>query len=178
MPPALLRLAYVSEFLLALIAALMLWSQVGGQGHLDLMPWYDKLSLSVALALVTVLGTISATTHERAWNAKTFAFLLMALLIAGAMAALTYYYHVHEEDDDEGDGTNVAGVMLNAPLPDGRGSLTPILSRAREQRLRKEASRPLLLVAAQLGRSATTVACRAATTGSGRCRQQAGGLGA
>jgi hypothetical protein len=48
MPPALHRLAYVAEFLLALIAIWTLWSQVGGQGHLDLMPWYDKLGLSVA----------------------------------------------------------------------------------------------------------------------------------
>src|SRR5712691_4430075 len=100
MTPVLLRLAYVAEFLLALIAALMLWSQVGGQGHLDLMPWYDKLGLSVALALVTVLGTVSAVGHERAWNGRTLAFLLMALLIAGAMDAVTYYYHVHEDDND------------------------------------------------------------------------------
>ena len=43
MPPNLLRLAYVSEFLLALLAILSLWSEVGGQGPLDLMPWYTKL---------------------------------------------------------------------------------------------------------------------------------------
>jgi len=134
MPPVLLRLAYVSEFLLALIATLMLWSQVGGQGHLDLMPWYDKLSLSVALALVTVLGTMSAVAHERAWNARTVAFLLMALLIAGAMAALTYYYHVHEDEDNDGGNANIAAVTLEAPLPYDRGSLNhgkP--SRARQQ---------------------------------------------
>jgi cytochrome bd-type quinol oxidase subunit 2 len=137
MPPVLLRLAYVSEFLLALIAALMLWSQVGGQAHLDLMPWYDKLSLSVALAVVTVLGTMAAAAHERAWNARTVAFLLMALLIAGAMAALTYYYHVHEDDDEGGGDSNVAVVSVKAPLPYGRGSVgrckTPIPSRARQQ---------------------------------------------
>ena len=127
MPPLLLRLAYVSEFLLALIAALMLWSEVGGQGHLDLMPWYDKLSLSLALALVTVLGTMSAAAQERAWNARTSAFLLMGLLIAGAMAALTYYYHLHEEDDEGGGDANVAAVILEGPLPDGRGSVTPSL---------------------------------------------------
>jgi hypothetical protein len=126
MPPLLLRLAYVSEFLLALIAALMLWSEVGGQGHLDLMPWYDKLSLSLALALVTVLGTMSAAAQERAWNARTFAFLLMGLLIAGAMAALTYYYHLHEEDDESGGDANVAYVIHEGPLPYGRGSVTPI----------------------------------------------------
>lgn len=117
MPPALHRLAYVAEFLLALIAIWTLWSQVGGQGHLDLMPWYDKLSLSVALALVTVLGTMSATEHERAWNARTLALFLMALLIAGAMAALTYYYHVHEDDEDGDGDANVATITLEVPLP-------------------------------------------------------------
>ena len=115
MPPVLVRLAYVSEFLLALIAALMLWSQVGGQGHLDLMPWYDKLSLSVALSLVTVLGTIAASSQERAWNGRTIAFLLMALLIAGAMAALTYYYHVHENDDGGDGDANVAAIIRRGP---------------------------------------------------------------
>src|SRR5579863_7216338 len=145
MPPALHRLAYVAEFLLALIAVWTLWSQVGGQGHLDLMPWYDKLGLSVALALVTVLGTMSAAAHERAWNARTLAFFLMALLIAGAMAALTYYYHVHEDDEDGDGDANVATDILGAPLPyprdgqAGRGSVsrcklgTPIPSRARQQ---------------------------------------------
>ena len=83
MPPYLLRLAYMSEFLLALVAVLMLWSQVGGQGHLDLMPWYTKLGLTVGLALVTVMGTVSAVAHERAWNAKTIACLLLALMLAG-----------------------------------------------------------------------------------------------
>src|SRR5579863_770716 len=139
MPPALHRLAYVAEFLLALIAVWTLWSQVGGQGHLDLMPWYDKLGLSVALALVTVLGTMSAAAHERAWNARTLAFFLMALLIAGAMAALTYYYHVHEDDEDGDGDANVATDILGAPLPYSRGSV----------RVREKALPPLLLVAAQ-----------------------------
>ena len=110
MPPALQRLAYMAEFLLALIAVWTLWSQVGGQGHLDLMPWYDKLGLSVALALVTVLGTISAVTRERAWNARTLVFLLMAVLIATAMGVITYYYHVHEDDEGADDGQSVAAL--------------------------------------------------------------------
>jgi hypothetical protein len=38
-----LRLAYATQFLIALIAVYVLWSQVGGQSHLDLMPWYLKL---------------------------------------------------------------------------------------------------------------------------------------
>jgi len=33
----LLRLAYATQFLIALIAVFVLWSQVGGQSHLDYM---------------------------------------------------------------------------------------------------------------------------------------------
>jgi len=39
-----LRLAYATQFLIALIAVFVLWSEVGGQVHLDLMPWYFKLA--------------------------------------------------------------------------------------------------------------------------------------
>ena len=110
MPPFLLRLAYVSEFLLALVAILTVWSQVGGQGHLDLMPWYTKMALTTGLGLVTVAGTASAVAHERAWNAKTIACLLLALVLAVAMGGVTYYYHLHENDDDDSsdDGSGVA----------------------------------------------------------------------
>ena len=44
-----LRLAYTTQFLIALIAVFVLWSQVGGQSHIDLMPWYFKLGLGVLL---------------------------------------------------------------------------------------------------------------------------------
>jgi len=106
----------MSEFLLALLSILELWSQVGGQGHLDLMPWYTKLLFTVGLALVTVAGTASAVAHERAWNAKTMACLLLALMLALGMAGVTYYYHLHENDDnDAGDSDDVSRSMLILP---------------------------------------------------------------
>jgi hypothetical protein len=112
MPPYWSRLAFITEFLLALVAVLEVWSEVGGQNHLDLMAWYAKLSLTVGLALVTVLGTMAAVSHERAWNAKTIACVLLAILIAGAMAAATYYVHVHENDDSgDSDDDSVALLM-------------------------------------------------------------------
>src|SRR5215475_417172 len=107
MPSYLVRLAYISEFLLAIVAILELWSQIGGQGHLDMMPWYVKLGFVLALALATVAGTVSVVSHERIWNAKTIACVLIALMLTGAMGAVTYYFHVHENDDtgngEEGD---------------------------------------------------------------------------
>lgn len=100
-----LRIAYVCEFLLALLAISVVWGQVGGQDHLDLMPWYDKFVLIFALALVTVVGTVAAVSLERAWNGITIACLLMALLILCAMGAVTYYYHAHEDQDQDTDNT-------------------------------------------------------------------------
>jgi len=96
----LLRLVYIGEFLIAVIAILSAWSQIGGQDHLDLMPWYVKLGLTGALALITVMGTSAAISHADAWNAKTIAFVILGLLVACAMGLTTYYYHLHENDED------------------------------------------------------------------------------
>jgi hypothetical protein len=104
-----LRIAYVCEFLLALLTISVVWSQIGGQDHLDLMPWYDKFVLIFTLALATVTGTVAAVSRERAWNWISIACLVMAVLIMGVMGAVTYYYHVHEDQDQ--DSQNTAGVV-------------------------------------------------------------------
>ena len=98
MPPYILRLAFMIEFLVALVAIPETWN-LGGQGHLEYMPWYAKVGFVVGLALVTVMGTASAMAHERAWNAKTMACLLLAAMLASGMGATSYYYHLHENDD-------------------------------------------------------------------------------
>ena len=87
------------EFLVALVAIFETWSMVGGQSHLDLMPWYIKLLFVLGLAIVTVMGSAAAVSHERGWNAKTVTCVLLALMIATGMGAATYYYHLHENDD-------------------------------------------------------------------------------
>jgi hypothetical protein len=99
MPPYITRYALMIEFLVALVAIFETWSMAGGQGHLDLMPWYAKLGFSLGLALVTAMGTSAAMSHEKAWNAKTIACLMLALLIMAGMGATTYYWHLHENDD-------------------------------------------------------------------------------
>ncbi|MEO8049977.1 MAG: hypothetical protein ABI833_06130 [Acidobacteriota bacterium] len=105
-----LRIAYVCEFLLALLAISVVWGQVGGQDHLDLMPWYDKFVLIFALALVTVVGTVAAVSRERAWNGIAIACLAMALLILCGMGAVTYYYHVHEDQDTDNTSDRACAV--------------------------------------------------------------------
>lgn len=113
-----LRIAYVCEFLLALLAISVVWGQVGGQDHLDIMPWYDKFVLIFALALVTVVGTVAAVSRERAWNGIAIACVALAVLILCAMGAVTYYYHVHEDQDQDTD--NTAGVVYAVPHVPGR----------------------------------------------------------
>ena len=80
------------------------------------MPWYDKFVLSVALALVTVLGTAAAVSHERGWNGTTIACLVIAVLIVCAMGAVTYYYHLHE-DDETPDAASGVAVLTAGVLP-------------------------------------------------------------
>ena len=110
MPQHFLRIVYIGEFLIAILAILSLWSQVGGQGHLDLMPWYLKLGLTCGLALITVMATAAAISQPDAWNAKAIAFVILALLVACAMGTVTYYYHLHENDEDNDDANpGVAG---------------------------------------------------------------------
>jgi len=117
MPSPLLRLAYICEFLLALLAVSAVWEQVGGQGHLELMPWYDKLVLIVALALVTVLGTVAAVSRERAWNGSAITCLVIAILIACAMGVVTYYYHLHE-DEQAPDGEPGVALRITGASPE------------------------------------------------------------
>ncbi len=117
MPPYIVRLAVMTEVVVALVAIFETWSMAGGQGHLDLMPWYAKFGFAVALALTTVMGTSAAMSHDRAWNAKTVACLLLALLIAAGMGVTTFYYHVHENDDQGGPDDNSITLLIPAPEP-------------------------------------------------------------
>ena len=119
MPNHFLRLVYIGEFLIAIMAILSLWSQVGGQGHLDLMPWYLKMILTCGLALITVMGTVAAVSHPDAWNAKTIAFVILGLLFVCAMGVATYYYHLHENDDDNDDDASPAVASWLTPRASG-----------------------------------------------------------
>jgi hypothetical protein len=112
-----LRLAYTTLFLLALLAVFELWSQVGGQSHLDLMPWYLKLVLGGGAALATVRATATAVSHERPWNGQTLRWLgiLVALLIGCGLAS--YYYHVYEEQQDQTDDTVSSAVFAAKDRP-------------------------------------------------------------
>jgi hypothetical protein len=121
-----LRLAYTTQFLIALMAVFLVWSQVGGQGHLDLMPWYLKLGLGAGAALGIVKATIAAVSKENAWNGGTLRWFGITMAILLLCGLTTYYYHVYGESDegDQGDSSisMLMGKSFAVDVPAGHGS--------------------------------------------------------
>jgi len=113
----LLRLAYSTQFLIALIAVFELWSQVGGQSHLDLMPWYLKLGLGAGAAFATVKATAAAVSQERSWSGPTLKWLgiVLALLVGCGMAS--YYYHVYGESDESDQPDSQTSCLARPSTP-------------------------------------------------------------
>ena len=101
MPLRLLRIAYAIEFLIAVIAMSVLWSQVGGQSHLDLMPWYLKFVLVMAGSIVCVRLTAAMATGERPWTKRSLLWLAILILILAICAVATYYYHLYEPNEPD-----------------------------------------------------------------------------
>jgi len=118
-----LRLAYSTQFLIALIAIFVLWSQVGGQSHLDLLPWSVKLGLGLAAAFGVVRATAASVSGERAWNSHTVRWLGLTLAILAACGYASYYAHMNLEESDDSDqeqDTTVSRLLL----PRGPAGLT------------------------------------------------------
>jgi hypothetical protein len=101
-----LRPLLIVEFLIAVQAIFAIWSQVGGQYHLDLMFWPWKLGLGLGAAGLVV--AITASLFQENGQSTRRVLLLCSLLIAtlGVAGVVTYYYHLNEpidqqETDDE-----------------------------------------------------------------------------
>ena len=118
MPHRLPQILYALEFLVALMAAMTIWSQAGGQYHLDLMPWYWKLGLPVAAATtftrLTMCRADSATPKKR-----TAAWFVALLLVIACACTVTYYYHLYEPQDNNEESTDEtrAGKAACVRLP-------------------------------------------------------------
>lgn len=124
-PMPILRLAYSTQFLIALIAIFVLWSQVGGQSHLDLLPWSVKLVLGVAAAYGVVRATAASVSGDRAWNGQTVRWLGLTLALLFACGYATYYAHLNLEESDGADqeqDTTISRSELRSDAP-GRASL-------------------------------------------------------
>src|SRR5260370_36678805 len=79
--PPWMRLAYAIEFLLALIAIVILWSEVGGQGHMDLFPWYPKLSCVLAEAWCCMRFTAALADQPQASRRPPIGWLAAIILV-------------------------------------------------------------------------------------------------
>jgi hypothetical protein len=110
-----LRLAYAVEFLVALIAILDMWSEIGGQGHLDLMPWHIKLACIAGLAWCCVRFTAGIVEQSKVWTRRTVAWFSGILLFGIAMGGITYYYHLHEEPEDDDEDTTATSIRIPTP---------------------------------------------------------------
>ena len=108
MDAKLLRILYIAEFLLALIAVFTVWSQVGGQAHLDQMAWYLKLPLGVLMSYCIVRATGAAVSEDRAWNGRTLRWTGMLALFVVLAGLTTYLAHLSESDDDDQDQTTTS----------------------------------------------------------------------
>ena len=112
-----LRLAYVSQFLIAVIAVFTLWSEVGGQSHLDLMPWYLKLGLGAGAALAAVNATKAAVDSPRGWNSASLKWFGIALALLIGCGLASYYFHVYGESDEEQEDESVTSQARFAGPP-------------------------------------------------------------
>ena len=112
-----LRLAYTTQFLIALLAIFEVWSQVGGQSHLDLMPWYLKLGLAGGAAFATVRATFSAVSDERPWNVRTLRWLVVLLILLTICGLSSYYYHLYGEEPETDDQSATSSLSIERPLP-------------------------------------------------------------
>jgi hypothetical protein len=145
-----LRLAYVAEFLIALVAAFVLWEEVGGSNHLEMIPWYWKLAIGAGAALAATRATAAAVEGERGWNARSLRWVGILLSLVAAAGVLTYAHHLLETDEEDESGPVSAARVIQpaawhsgaAAIPtlivDGRNNhdwraTTPVLKQALEE---------------------------------------------
>lgn len=99
----LLRPLLIVEFLIAVQTIFTLWSEVGGQYHLEIMFWTWKLGISMVAASLIVAITANLVRNEG--NITSRAIVFGSILIATALLAgiVTYYYHLNEPQDEDQD---------------------------------------------------------------------------
>jgi hypothetical protein len=127
MPKRFLRPLLIVEFLIAIQAIFTLWSQVGGQYHLDLMFWPWKLGLGIGAALLVVAITANLVENDGAITRLALtlgSFLIVVIVVAGMV---TYFYHLNEpppDQQDESDDEPAKVRLTVGPEQAGRPQLS------------------------------------------------------
>lgn len=109
-----LRLAFVLEYLVALVAIFTAWSEIGGQSALDLMHWGWKLGFSLLLAGTIVAYTSSIVAADSLWTMQSARWLSAIALLLTGMAVVTYFYSL-QVDTGESDDSNTASLRVTVP---------------------------------------------------------------
>lgn len=115
MTAKLLRLAYVFEFLVALVAIFTAWSEIGGQDALDLMHWTWKFGLGVGLAAAIVFYTAAIVTADSIWTLRSARWLMVIVLVMLVIGVVTYYYAL-QVDTGDSDETGTVSMFRNPML--------------------------------------------------------------
>jgi hypothetical protein len=99
----LLPVLYALEFLITLIAVYTVWGEVGGQNHLDYMPWYWKagIGFATASAVVQLTTALARTDSSARWRIVTWTLVLAGLALCAGL--VTFYYHLNEPVDEDED---------------------------------------------------------------------------
>jgi hypothetical protein len=125
MDKRLLRPLLIVEFLIAVQAIYTIWSEVGGQYHLDLMFWPWKLGIGLVSAGLIVAITANLVRNEGKITGRALmfgSFLIVIFIVAGVV---TYYYHVNEptdQDEDQDDEPSKISLLVyprDLPRPAG-----------------------------------------------------------
>jgi hypothetical protein len=115
-----LRPLLIVEFLIAIQVFFTLWSQVGGQYHLDLMFWPWKLGLGLAGAGLIVGITAAIVKAEGEITRRALLLGSLLLVTLGTAGIVTYYYHLNEpteQQDDEDEPAKISSVISAFDLP-------------------------------------------------------------
>lgn len=115
MTPRLVRLAYVCEFLLAIVAIFTAWSEIGGQAALDLMYWPWKFGLGTLLALAIVALTAALVNEDALITLRSARWLAVIIALLAGMGAVTYYYSL-EEDNGDSDDSSTISMLPESPI--------------------------------------------------------------
>lgn len=112
MTSGLLRVIYIFEFLLAVVAIFSAWSEIGGQAALDNMPWSFKAGLCTALATSIVGFTAAVQASERFWTLRSARWCATFLFCVVLTAVVTYYYSLQTDTGDSEEGGTVSRIVL------------------------------------------------------------------
>jgi hypothetical protein len=111
----LLTILYAIEFLIALVAVFVAWSEVGGQGHLDFMAWYWKAGIGLPAAYGIVRLTVAWGSEEANRKTRMIRWCIVLAVLSVCAGLLTYYYHLNEpQDEDEAPVATTPAVYIPA----------------------------------------------------------------